>query len=300
MDFEIKRADKLRAVYLIAGNLVFTLITLTLLSILSDTQSNIIFASLLFEGTSVLVVFLLFASASLISVSGAHMNSLLAGLFLYQIGALLDAMDEVIAFPHSGWSATGDFLRLAGEVTLAAVAFHFVRLTSKIADTDRLTELQNRSFHHRWIAQHLDRSRHPVAVIAIDLDAFKGVNDAHGHDFGDMVLGHIGKLLKQFVRAHRGIASRTGGEEFEIALRRSDESSALQIAEALRLLIEQNPPQGLERITASIGVAISQPDENVTTLRRRADAAAYLSKQSGRNRVSLAGQNQTISTVSPE
>ena len=214
------------------------------------------------------------------------------------MGALLDAMDEVVAYPFNAWSITGDIFILLAQVILAAVAFHFVSLTSRIADTDRLTELQNRSFHQRWIEQYLMRSDHPLAVIAIDLDAFKRINDAHGHDFGDKVLKHIGQLLKQFMRGHNGIASRTGGEEFEIALKRSTESKAVSIAEDLRSIIEQSPPPGLDCVTASVGVALSQPGETATTLRKRADAAAYFSKQSGRNRVSLAGANQTVSNIS--
>lgn len=299
MEFQIERGGKPRAFYLIGGNLAFMVLAIVLIASMGSTKGDIEWLDLIFEGSSTGVAFLLFAAASLVLISGAQMNGLLAGLVLYQYGALLDVMDEVVTFPFSIWSVTGDVFSLAGEITLAAVAFHFVGLTSRIANTDRLTELQNRSFHHRWIEQCLLRSHHPLAVIAIDLDAFKSVNDAHGHDFGDKVLRHIGQLLKQFIRGHRGIVSRTGGEEFEVALKRANETSALQVAEALRILIQDNPPKGLDRVTASIGVAISQPNESAGTLRKRADAAAYFSKQSGRNRVSLAGNSQTISNITP-
>lgn len=300
MDFQIERSSKPRATYLIAGNLAFTILIIAAISVLGNEQPKIEFADMVFEGASAAVAFILYVAASLMLVSGAKMNGLIAGLCLYQFGAILDTMDEMVIYPFTFWSVAGDILVLGGQITLAAVALHFVGLTSRIANTDRLTELQNRSFHHRWIEQYLIRSRHPLAIIAIDLDAFKSINDAHGHDFGDKVLRHIGQLLKQFIRGKRGIVSRTGGEEFEIALKRSSETGALQVAEALRSLIENNPPRGLERITASIGVAVSQPEESATTLRKRADAAAYFSKQSGRNRVSLAGNSQKISNITPD
>jgi diguanylate cyclase (GGDEF)-like protein len=298
MEFQIKRARKPRTLYLIGSNVAITCICIALVTSFGSIQANIEFVDLLLKGASSALAFLLFAAAAVVTVSGAHMSGLLTGLFLYQLGALLDAMDKVVTYPFYAWTVTGDIFILLAQIILAAVAFLFVSLTSRIADTDRLTELQNRSFHQRWIEQYLMRSDHPLAVIAIDLDAFKRINDTHGHDFGDKVLKHIGQLLKQFIRGHRGIASRTGGEEFEIALKRSDESKALSIAEELRSMIERSPPAGLDRVTASVGVALSQPGESATTLRKRADAAAYFSKQSGRNRVSLAGANQTISNIS--
>jgi len=300
MDFKIARGNKTRTLYLISVNLILTLGLTSLIYALGTLNDTVNFVDLIFEAASGFVAFGLFCTAAMVRVAGARMSWLLLGLFLYQCGAALDAMDEVVSFSFSFWSVTGDLLALIGELILAAVAYHFVILTLNIANTDRLTELQNRSYHERWVDEYLDRNHHPLAIIAIDMDNFKKINDEHGHAFGDKVLRHIGQLLKGFMRQRRGIASRTGGEEFEITLKNASESASLKVAEELRQLIELNPPSGLDRLTASVGVAISQTGESTYTLRKRADGAAYFSKQSGRNRVSLAGSNQTINSITPE
>lgn len=297
MEFRITRGDRSRALSLTALNLLGTLILITGLYTFGDSFSDIDSLDLVFEAASAGVAFLLFVAAALITVSGARMNWLLIGLFLFQTGALVDVMDEVVSFNFSFWSVAGDVLRLGGELTLATVAYLFVRLTNRIASTDRLTLLYNKAFHTQWISDYLNNSRKRMAVIAIDLDKFKSINDLHGHSFGDQVLKHIADLLKDFMRVRRGIASRTGGEEFELALKSASEQSALALAEQVRSLIEQHPPEGIDLVTASIGVALSQDGEAVEGLRKRADAAAYFSKQSGRNRVSLAGDNQTLTSI---
>ncbi|MFT7242846.1 MAG: diguanylate cyclase (GGDEF)-like protein [Candidatus Azotimanducaceae bacterium] len=299
MDFEIARGNKTRTFYLIGTNLLLTVGLTILIYVMGTQNSTINFVDLIFEAASGFVAFVLFCTAAVVRVAGARMNWLLLGLFLYQCGAALDAMDEVVSFAFSFWSVTGDLLALVGELTLAAVAYNFVILTLNIANTDRLTELMNRSYHERWVDDYLDRNNHPLAIVAIDMDNFKKINDEHGHAFGDKVLRHIGQLLKGFMRSRRGIASRTGGEEFEIALKNATEVETLEVAEELRQLIELNPPAGLERLTASVGVAISKKKESTYALRKRADGAAYFSKQSGRNRVSLAGKNQTINNITP-
>jgi diguanylate cyclase (GGDEF)-like protein len=297
MDFQIARRSKPRAFYLIAANLGLTLGLTIVVWLVGTPIESYHYASLILEVALTIFVFSLFVAVSVIRATGARISWLLIGLFLLQSGVLLDVADELKVFSSATWPAVGDLLQLVGGIIIAAAAYQFVSLTLTIANTDRLTELQNRSFHTRWVEDYLEREHHPLAMIAIDMDSFKSINDVHGHAFGDLVLKHIGQLLKNFMRGRRGIASRTGGEEFEIALKNATEATAIILAEELRLLIETNPPQGLDRITASIGVALNQKDETSSALRKRADAAAYFSKQSGKNRVSLAGSSQTISNV---
>ena len=299
MDFRIERSEKTRALYLMTANLGVTLTSAIVIFTLGTSHNNIDYVDVVFEAASGTVAFLLFVAAAQVMIAGARMSWLLLGLFLFQAGAMIDVLDEVVSFNFSSWSVAGDALRLAGELTLASVALLFVRLTNKIASTDRLTGLYSRAFHTRWIDQYLSDPKHTAAVIAIDLDNFKAVNDAHGHAFGDTVLKHIGALLTDFMRLRRGIASRTGGEEFELTLKHADEQGALKMAEEVRQLIESTPPSGIDRVTASIGVALSLTEDDTARLRKRADAAAYFSKQSGRNRVTLAGQNQTLNAVEP-
>lgn len=297
MEFRIVKGDTSRALYLSLANLGITVIIALLVIVLGNRFENIDTIDLAFEAASGGVAFLLFVAAAKVTVTGAKMNWLLIGLFLFQSGSLIDALDEIAFFDSFLWSVAGDAVRLAGEITLAAVALLFIRFTNKIASTDRLTNLYNKAFHVRWIKDYLSKSKYRLAVISIDLDKFKMINDVHGHVFGDSVLKHIGEQLAGFMRVRRGIASRTGGEEFELTLKSASEQSALNVAEQVRSLIEQNPPAGIDSVTASIGVALSTENETAEALRKRADAAAYLSKQSGRNRVSLAGDNQTLSSV---
>lgn len=296
MEFRITKAEKPRVWYLAIANLGLTLAMVILLFSVGQAYPEIDYVDLSFELASGIITFLLFLAVSQVLVAGARMNWLLLGLFLFQNGAIIDALDEVITFNLPIWSVAGDALRLVGELTLATVAFLFIRFTNKVTSTDSLTGLYNKAFHKHWIAEYLTRSKSRLAVIAIDLDKFKTINDVHGHEFGDLVLQHIGKLLGDFMLVRRGIASRTGGEEFEIALKSATQQSALSIAEQVRSMIELNPPEGLT-VTASIGVALSREGEAGEGLRKRADAAAYFSKQSGRNRVSFAGDNQTLTNI---
>lgn len=298
MEFRISKGNKTRSLYITGLNLGITFAMLVAMSSLGESLGDVDVIDLIFEATSGVVAFLLFIAAAQVTVPGARMNTLLLGLFMFQTGAMIDALDEVVTFSFSFWSVAGDALRLAGEITLAAVALLFVRLTNRIASTDRLTGLYNKAFHVQWLRDHINRTESPLAVVAIDLDRFKSINDQHGHAFGDTVLKHVGQLLRDFMLIKRGIASRTGGEEFEITLKGANEQAAQNLGEQIRKLIEENPPEEV-LVTASIGVAIRQPDESVEGLRKRADAAAYFSKQSGRNRVTFAGANQTLTGVEP-
>ncbi len=300
MEFRIAKSNKARTLYLTITNLGITLTIATVIFYFGQIHNEIHYIDLIFEAASGVVAFAAFIVAAQVKVSGARMNWLLLGLFFFQLGAMIDVLGEIVTFNGPGWSIAGGALHLTGELTLATVALLFVRLTNRIASTDRLTSLYNKAFHNRWIEDYLDRSNKAVAVIAIDLDRFKAINDLHGHAVGDTVLRHIGESLNTYIQDHRGIASRTGGEEFEVALKDSNEQAALAMAEQLRALIELNPPIGIETVTASIGVALSKQNESVTALRKRADAAAYFSKQSGRNCVSLAGENQTLARMTIE
>lgn len=298
MEFRITKNHKTHSTYLVLANLLI----MTLLSVfviqLGQSLDATNYIDIVFELASCLLALLLFIAAAKVSISGVKMGWLLVGLFLFQTGALIDVLDEVVTFNFLVWSVIGDAIQLAGELTLATVALLFIGLTNRIASTDRLTNLYNKAFHNRWIDDYLEKSSRPLAIIAIDLDKFKSINDRHGHAFGDTALTHIGGLLRDFMRLRRGVASRTGGEEFEVTLKNTSEQDALAIAEQIRAMIENNPPEGIDKVTASVGIALSVSGETGKALRKRADAAAYFSKQSGRNRVSLAGENQTMSVVS--
>ena len=157
------------------------------------------------------------------------------------------------------------------------------------AITDSLTGLYNRRFLEDYLLRELaraGRSHVPVAVIMLDLDYFKRVNDEHGHAAGDTVLEAIGSSLKRYVRAS-DVACRYGGEEFMLVLPETTLRAAQRKAESIRVDIER-ARDALFGVTASFGVAMF-PDHGADAgaLMRAADSALYEAKQAGRNRVAI-------------
>jgi diguanylate cyclase (GGDEF)-like protein len=160
------------------------------------------------------------------------------------------------------------------------------------AATDGLTGLPNK----RAVTDALKRTfaqatttKSPIALLLIDLDHFKQINDQRGHGVGDQVLANIGATLRASLRSG-DFAGRNGGEEFAVLLPDTEISSALDIAERIRAAIAEISLPGSDvTVTASIGVA-GFPDHASTLerLERLADAALYVAKRQGRNRVELA------------
>ena len=246
--------------------------------------------SVLFETASFLSVFLMFIGATLVKVTLSARSTLLLALFALQMGNLLDAAN--LFFPNASpdYWVVGDALTFFGEVLLAFVVFQFVRHTNRLANLDPLTRLFNRSYHMRRLGEFLKeggQASDGVTVIAIDLDNFKHINDVYGHAFGDQVLIDIAQAIGVF-QNKVDLISRTGGEEFEVVIRGLDEPAALRLAEAIREQIAALQSEQGPKISASLGVALSHSNEAISSLRQRADAAAYQAKQAGRNRVQLA------------
>lgn len=157
---------------------------------------------------------------------------------------------------------------------------------AKIAMTDQLTGLYNRYSLFDIGPKYLsDAKRHQfsLSLFVIDLDHFKNVNDSYGHGVGDKVLNEIGKVLNENCREEDFVA-RFGGEEFVMILTHCDLDAALKKAEYLRKAIEDDKPNDLV-ITASIGVAAFNKNDDLESLFEKADRAAYEAKESGRNTV---------------
>lgn len=163
----------------------------------------------------------------------------------------------------------------------------------QLAMTDELTQLSNR---RQWLGQvHRQLAMRqppdsPVALLLLDLDHFKQVNDTFGHPTGDNVLAAFGIMLKRLAR--RGdLAARLGGEEFGLLLANSNAHSAEVVAERIRCETERftlPEPAHRMQLTVSIGIAVSgHRDDDFSTLYRRADQALYSAKQEGRNCVRL-------------
>jgi diguanylate cyclase (GGDEF)-like protein len=136
------------------------------------------------------------------------------------------------------------------------------------------------------------RRRHrPLCLMSLDVDHFKRINDRLGHDAGDRVLQRVALACAQAVQ-REGHVGRVGGEEFLILLPAADANAAVAMAERVREEVAGIDAHDLApdlEVTASIGLALASPeDEAWAPVARRADAALYAAKASGRNRVVLA------------
>ena len=163
----------------------------------------------------------------------------------------------------------------------------------ELALTDPLTSLYNR----RYLGRHLDglmrgHEGPPIALLMIDVDHFKSVNDRYGHANGDVALKLIADNLRANVRAFDSLA-RYGGEEFVVVMPGSSVEEATGAAERLRLAVEatvfEPTPGHRHLLSVSVGVACSSPDiVTPDALLNAADQALYAAKQHGRNRIELA------------
>ena len=158
----------------------------------------------------------------------------------------------------------------------------------KQANYDKLTGLPNRKLFFERLERHIvesQRDRNQFAVLFIDLDGFKGINDKYGHDMGDKVLKKVAEEIKGQVRGS-DITFRWGGEEFLVFLPNTRVHYAKQIAENLRVHLFTHDINKFIRVTVSIGVAGTSPgEENVNVLIKQSDQALYLAKAKGRNKV---------------
>ncbi len=134
------------------------------------------------------------------------------------------------------------------------------------------------------LAAQAEINQRPVGVVVLDLDHFKAVNDGHGHATGDTVLREVAYRIRKHLRAY-DLAYRLGGEEFLVVLPGADVEESSEIAEGLRLAIEQTPIVGLT-CTASCGVSASLPGVlDYPAAFAAADGALYDAKAAGRNQV---------------
>lgn len=186
----------------------------------------------------------------------------------------------------NAWYAEADTLRDAVQLTLDQHQDEVGRLNTQ-ALTDPMTGLLNR----RAMTDVLDAyaaDGTPVAVIAMDLDHFKRINDAFGHMTGDKVLIALAEVIRAGLR-DQDRAFRVGGEEFIALLPTGAASQAGEVAERLRAAVARRlMPDGVGRVTVSIGIALwPQDGDSASDVIQRADEALYESKQTGRNRVTL-------------
>lgn len=180
---------------------------------------------------------------------------------------------------------------LLGAVILIWSRNERMRELRREASQDSLTGLKNRRRFEEDLRAELARSRRygfPGALLMLDLDRFKQVNDTLGHPAGDRVIAEIAGVLRGRTR-ETDVLARLGGDEFAVVLPRCDLGEAQEVAAEIATAIRERPDEGggAPRITASIGIAPFGPPASATfeTVLARADAAMYEAKGSGRDAV---------------
>jgi diguanylate cyclase (GGDEF)-like protein len=202
------------------------------------------------------------------------------------IGAIVLSRRDTGAWPESARR----LLRVAaGETAAALERADSFRAAETSAATDPLTGLPNRRYFDEFssLLAARRRSGDAVAVLMIDIDKFKGLNDTYGHPTGDQVLKSVAGAITAAVR-DQDVPARIGGEEFAVLLRNPGPDVAIEIGERVRQAVRELDLQslGVPGVSVSVGVAnASSADESIRALVDRADHALLRAKRAGRDRV---------------
>lgn len=174
-------------------------------------------------------------------------------------------------------------------ITVLALERRNQQLVSRLASearTDALTGLLNRrGFDERASVEvaHASRRNSSIALVTLDLDYFKRINDEWGHEIGDRVLARLGELIARESRVG-DVAARLGGEEFCVLLPDSDSAAADAFTERIRSALAVSTTTGLPAACVSAGIAASSNPTDIQAMLQRADFALYEAKSAGRNR----------------
>lgn len=197
------------------------------------------------------------------------------------------AWRESVTGQSAPWGLSADDAIALGHDIRAARDGRAQAELAELAMRDSLTGLHNRRYLHGRLGELLSAAASRTAVIFIDLDGFKGINDTHGHETGDAVLAMVGKRLASSARSS-DIAIRLGGDEFVLVCADTEADEARAIAERV-VAVLADPivgPHGAISITASAGVVAGGAGVSASEILMGADAAMYRAKREGRGRVS--------------
>jgi len=178
----------------------------------------------------------------------------------------------------------------AGETTAALARVYSHQAAEAAARTDQLTQLPNRRYFDEYCTLVASRRRATdrVAILAVDVDHFKRLNDMYGHQTGDQVLRSIANAIQMSVR-DEDVPARYGGEEFMVLLRNPKPGVAMEIGERIRTTVRDMNLVDVgvtDRVTVSLGVGSGlSADEPIAEIVERADRALYAAKRTGRDRV---------------
>ena len=192
-----------------------------------------------------------------------------------------------------------DYLRekQSGSIPLAVRLVNFLESTSsdlrdavdilfKVASVDELTQIYNRRALNHYMKQFVETQNmyNGIAVMIVDIDHFKNVNDLYGHDVGDIVLQSGVNKIKYFFNQH-DIVGRWGGEEFIGIKPNITKDDAIEFAEEIRRAVENCEFEKVGHVTVSIGLTLIRPDDNEESVFKRIDTCLYEAKETGRNKV---------------
>jgi len=192
------------------------------------------------------------------------------------------------------------------EVRRLTEELHLIR---EDAMTDALSGLLNRRGFDRELKRMAPKDgacEGALALIMLDIDQFKRVNDTYGHPLGDRVIAAVGQSIRECV-GQAGVAARYGGEEFAVLLPSQQIEIAERLAQSIRTRVEQGTirrrhgEDPIGGVTVSAGVAVWQQEDDASSLIERADRALYASKRAGRNRVTVdwlqSGETSEVQSV---
>ena len=207
---------------------------------------------------------------------------------------LLGAKEELLVKTHQlksqAWDLKSLNENLASEIAIRKEMEEKLRV---MAHKDALTKVNNRRRFLEFLEMEIKkvkRTGKAPSFMMLDIDKFKNVNDQFGHTVGDQVLCHFATVVLSGIR-EIDVFGRLGGEEFGVILPETSKEKAFIVAERLRSMVESSEiilSTGNINITVSIGVAELEAGESGEQLMVRADAAMYVAKQNGRNRVEIA------------
>ncbi|XXD10295.1 GGDEF domain-containing protein [Klebsiella sp. R445] len=237
------------------------------------------------------LVFMLWISSK-VRMSHVAVNWVRYGLLLWIAGGTFDLMDEMFVQPRWMGYYCEDLLRLSGMLLTTIGIYKIIeRINVLYVDArsqslkDELTQLPNRRFFIDTIREK--QSHSPVALMILDIDFFKKINDTYGHLVGDEVLFALGKQLSKLT-SDSVLPARIGGEEFAIIVDGMPADEVGQLAESILLnvrsiLINHDYP-----LSVSIGVGMREKDEPQDAFIKKVDEALYAAKHNGRGRVEWA------------
>lgn len=227
--------------------------------------------------------------AALFALTGAHFP--LKGVLAASLGTGADITGYISStYALVSQVSTGILLVATGLALLINAVLVVLRETRRAAETDPLSGVLNRrgfeehaarAFAPRW------RGVQPAALLLLDIDHFKRINDTFGHAGGDRAIGWFGSMLADVV-PKSAVVGRLGGEEFGVLLERTARETARLQAEAIRQATRSHAAPDVPAITVSIGVTDVRAGDVLHMALERADAALYAAKREGRNRVCLA------------